>query len=120
MVWGGLALAQDSGNTSVTTATAAGKAANACELSSTQSGMIYTVQQADAAGQDKQATGISLGGHSLATPVVHDGHMIMLTADGKVLVRGDPNAWNNEASANVPGRVRVHMWDADTSGTLKP
>ncbi|MFY0576818.1 hypothetical protein ACN28S_23005 [Cystobacter fuscus] len=46
--------------------------------------------------------------------------MIMLTADGKVLVRGDPKKWNNGPDSSGAGQVRVHMWDADPSGVVKP
>ncbi|OJH41701.1 DUF4114 domain-containing protein [Cystobacter ferrugineus] len=120
MVWGGIELARDeNGNELVNTSTAVGKAANACSLSGTQSGMFYSINSANPE-PDKQATGTELGGHSLAAPVMHDGHMIMLTADGKVLVRGDPKKWNNPPGGSDAGQVRVHMWDADPSGVVKP
>ncbi|WNG17347.1 DUF4114 domain-containing protein [Cystobacter fuscus] len=120
MVWGGIALARDtSGNELVNTSTAVGKAANACSLSGDESGMFYSINSANPK-PDEQATGTALGGHSLATPVMHDGHMIMLTADGKVLVRGDPKKWNNASGGSSVGQVRVHMWDADPSGVVKP
>ncbi|WNG26911.1 DUF4114 domain-containing protein [Cystobacter fuscus] len=120
LVWGGIALARDAqGNELVNTSTAVGKAANACSLSGEKSGMFYSINSANPK-PDEQASGTELGGHSLATPVMHDGHMIMLTADGKVLVRGDPKKWNNGPDSSGAGQVRVHMWDADPSGVVKP
>ncbi|WP_257457016.1 DUF4114 domain-containing protein [Archangium lipolyticum] len=114
LVWGGVAIAGDS----VYTTTAVGKAANACELSPTDSGSFYAF--ASNTGVAMPNSGTPLGGHGLSTPVVHDEHLIMLTADGKVMVKGDPARWNNQTATTNSGPVRIRVWDASASGRLQP
>lgn len=114
MVWGGVAVAGDN----VFTTTAVGKAANACELSGTESGAYYAYNSSTGVAQ--VGSGTSLGGHSLATPVVHDEHLLMLTADGKVKALGDATKWNNATNNNAPAPVRVRIWDTSPNGRLQP
>ena len=71
-------------------------------------------------GAPQPGSGAELGGHGLSTPVVHDEHLLMLTADGKVRVWGDPGRWNNETQATQPGPVRIRVWDASPTGSLRP
>ncbi len=65
------------------------------------SGRFYDINATS--GKLAVADGVALGGHSLSSPVMHDGHLLLLTADGKVMVRGDLTKWNNPP----PRRLRV-------------
>jgi type IV pilus assembly protein PilY1 len=114
LVWGGVAIAGDN----VYTTTAVGKAASACELSGTESGNFYAF--GSGSGQPMPNSGTPLGGHGLSTPVVHDEHLIMLTADGKVMVKGDPGKWNNQTATTHSGPVRIRVWDTSANGRLQP
>ena len=51
--------------------------------------------------------------------MVHDQHLLMMTATGKLLVRGS-GTWNNAPVATGPGPARVLMWDASPTGSLPP
>ena len=113
VVWGGMALSGEN----VTTATAVGKAATACELSGTDSGRFYNY--AARTGSAQEGSGTAINGHSLSSPVMYDKHLIVGTVDGKLKSFGG-GGYNNEAKATHPGPVRVHAWDANPSGIIQP
>lgn len=110
-VWGGVTASGDE----VFTSTGVGKAASACELSPTVSGRFYDITAST--GKPKTAD-VAINGHSLSSPVMHDGHLLLLTADGKVMVRGDLTKWNNPAVKTAPGPVTPRLWDANVNGEM--
>ncbi|QSQ20229.1 pilus assembly protein PilY [Pyxidicoccus parkwayensis] len=108
VVWGGVA-ATDSG---VFTTTAVGKSANVCGLSSSQSGKAYAFTST---GTAAAGNGTDLGGHGTHAPVVHDRHLVFLTADGRVMSKGsEPYGSNGNGGAGRKSNILI--WDV-RSGT---
>ncbi|MCY1016834.1 pilus assembly protein PilY [Pyxidicoccus sp. MSG2] len=108
VVWGGVA-ATDSG---VFTTTAVGKSANVCGLSSSESGKAYAFTSA---GTASAGNGTDLGGHGTHAPVVHDRHLVFLTADGKVVSKGSENYGSN-GNGGAGRKSNILIWDV-RSGT---
>ncbi|MCY1036360.1 DUF4114 domain-containing protein [Corallococcus sp. BB11-1] len=107
-LWGGVALSADS----VFAATAAGKAADICNLSTTQNGASYIATQ---------LTGVmsrsELEGHAISAPVVHDEHLFVLTATGKLQIKGKQE-WNNRAGASGVPKSQIMLWEPLPDGRL--
>ncbi|WP_163990439.1 pilus assembly protein PilY [Pyxidicoccus caerfyrddinensis] len=108
VVWGGVA-ATDSG---VFTTTAVGKSANVCGLSSTESGKAYAFTTG---GQASAGNGTDLGGHGTHAPVVHDRHLVFLTADGRVVSKGSEN-YGSTGNGGAGRKSNILIWDV-RSGT---
>ncbi|RKH15757.1 DUF4114 domain-containing protein [Corallococcus sp. CA047B] len=107
-LWGGVALSADS----VYAATAAGKAADICNLSTTQNGASYTANQITGV-----MTRSELEGHAISAPVVHDEHLFVLTATGKMKVMGGQK-WNNKAGASGVPKSQIMLWEPLPDGRL--
>ncbi|RKH65006.1 DUF4114 domain-containing protein [Corallococcus llansteffanensis] len=108
-LWGGVTLSAKN----VFAATAVGEAADICNLSETKSGMSYSTDQA--AGLTLKKT--NLQGHAISPPVVHDEHLFVLTATGKMQVMGDEN-WNNKAGTSGVPRSQIMLWEPLPDGRL--
>ncbi|WP_375745383.1 DUF4114 domain-containing protein [Corallococcus interemptor] len=112
-VWGGVSLSQDQ----VYATTAVGKAADICSLSSTESGRFYAVGQVNTGALAPTLSSAPLQGHGVSAPVVHDEHLFVLTADGKMLMVGN-DAWNNDTGSAAATRSRVLFWEPVPEGRL--
>ncbi|MFP2928952.1 pilus assembly protein, partial [Pyxidicoccus sp. 3LG] len=113
-VWGGVALSSEQ----VYATTAVGRAADICGLSQDESGRYYaTGQLPTESGAAPPVSSASLDGHGINAPVVHDQHVFVLTATGKMKVIGDEN-WNNGAVAPGAARSRVLIYDAIPDGRM--
>ncbi|GMU01967.1 hypothetical protein KH5H1_60870 [Corallococcus caeni] len=112
-VWGGVSLSEDQ----VYATTAVGKAADICSLSSTQSGRFYAVGQLGGGTQGPTMSSAPIQGHGVSAPVVHDEHLFVLTADGKLLMVGD-DSWNNDTGSAATTRSRVLLWEPAPEGRL--
>ncbi|WP_404372615.1 DUF4114 domain-containing protein [Corallococcus coralloides] len=112
-VWGGVSLSQDQ----VYATTAVGKAADICSLSSTESGRFYAVGQVNTGTLAPTLSSAPLQGHGVSAPVVHDEHLFVLTADGKMLMVGN-DAWNNDTGSAAATRSRVLFWEPVPEGRL--
>lgn len=108
-LWGGVALSADN----VYAATAAGKAADICNLSTTQNGASYTANQQTGV----MPTPTELEGHAISAPVVHDEHLFVLTATGKMKVMGGQK-WNNKAGASGVPKSQIMLWEPLPDGRL--
>ena len=110
-VWGGVAISGED----VFSATAVGEAADACNLDEAQSGRYYSLEQlpdGTGAATENAGSGVAIDGHATSSPVIHDEHMFLLTADGKVKVRGKGD-FNNSPGAPAP-QTGVLWWDHGT------
>ncbi|MBN8228016.1 DUF4114 domain-containing protein [Corallococcus macrosporus] len=112
-VWGGVSLSQDK----VYATTAVGKAADICSLSSTESGRFYAVGQLNTGTLAPETSSAALQGHGVSAPVVHDEHLFVLTADGKMLMVGG-DAWNNDTGSAGATRSRVLLWESVPEGRM--
>ncbi|MGE6759990.1 DUF4114 domain-containing protein [Corallococcus interemptor] len=112
-VWGGVSLSQDQ----VYATTAVGKAADICGLSNTTSGRFYAAGQLNAGTLAPTMTSAPLQGHGVSAPVVHDEHLFVLTADGKMLMVGN-DSWNNDTGSAAATRSRVLFWEPVPEGRL--
>ncbi len=110
-VWGGVSL--DSNYVYVTTAV--GNAADACNLSNNVSGKYYSFGQGD--GTAQSGSGKDLGGHSLNSPVIYDGHVLSVSVTGQATAYGDA-AWNNKTNFTPATAPRVILWDVSTQSQL--
>ncbi|MCP3136545.1 DUF4114 domain-containing protein [Pyxidicoccus xibeiensis] len=113
-VWGGVALSSDR----VFATTAVGRSADVCGLSQDESGKYYaTGQLPDEDGSAPDMSSASLDGHGINAPVVHDQHLFVLTATGKMKMVGDDN-WNTGAESNGAVRSRILIYDAIPDGRM--
>ncbi|HZI16719.1 MAG TPA: pilus assembly protein, partial [Myxococcus sp.] len=112
-VWGGVTLTGDK----VFATTAVGRAADICNLSSTQSGRLYQSGQLPDASGDSPMTSMLLGGHGVTSPVVHDQHLFLLTATGEMKLSGNQR-WNNGTANTGATRTRVLVYDPNPEGGL--
>ncbi len=110
VVWGGVELNKDT----VFTATAVGSSSDACNLDTNTSGKFYALSQTSGTVLDS----IDLGTHAISTPVVHDEHVMITTADGKTLVLGDPKSWNNSTTQASTRRATSVIWSSSPNGKL--
>ncbi len=110
-VWGGVSL--DANFVYVTTAV--GNAADACNLSNDTSGKYYSFGQGD--GSAQSGSGKDLGGHSLNSPVIYDGHVLSVSVTGQATAYGDA-AWNNRTNFTPATAPRVILWDVSTQSQL--
>lgn len=115
-VWGGVSL----GASDVFAATAVGTAADACNLSTTEDGRLYTLPVAPVVAP------VSFIPAPASAPVVppsssgggvYDEHFLFTTADGKLKAAGSGN-WNNAAAAGTTARRRTLMWEVLPPGRL--
>lgn len=115
-VWGGVVLSEED----VFSTTAVGRAADACNLSQTDSGKLYTVKQDPDDNGDpvpNEGDGSDLGGQGVNTPIIHDRHLFVLTGDGKVRLIGDEN-WNNPTGSAGGTSTNILIWNPRPDGTL--
>ena len=110
-VWGGVSL--DANFVYVTTAV--GNAADACNLSNSVSGKYYSFGQGD--GSTQTGSGKDLGGHSLNSPVIYDGHVLSVSVTGQATAYGDAS-WNNKTNFTPATAPRVILWDVSSQSQL--
>ncbi|NOK07608.1 DUF4114 domain-containing protein [Corallococcus exercitus] len=111
-LWGGVALSADS----IYAATAVGTAADICSLNANAHGEAYTASQSSGVLTGSGPT--PLEGHAISAPVVHDEHLFVLTATGKMKVTGDPGSWNNKAGTSGSSRSQIMLWEPLPDGRL--
>jgi type IV pilus assembly protein PilY1 len=111
VVWGGVA-ATDSG---VFTTTAVGRSASVCGLDTNRGGKAYAFTSAGAAAA---GNGTDLGGHGTHAPVVHDRHLIFLTADGKVMSKGNDD-YGSTQPTGAGRRSSILMWDVRSGARIQ-
>ncbi|MBN8229228.1 DUF4114 domain-containing protein [Corallococcus macrosporus] len=107
-LWGGVAISAKQ----VFAATAVGQAADICNLDATAKGKSYTAEK-DTGTLSRS----DLTGHAISPPVVHDEHLFVLTATGKMTVQGS-NKWNNESGASGVPRSQIMLWEPLPDGRL--
>jgi type IV pilus assembly protein PilY1 len=110
-LWGGVALSSDN----IYAATAVGTAADICSLLADKNGEAYTASQSS--GALVGGVGAPLQGHAISSPVVHDEHLFVLTATGKMKVKGGEN-WNNQAGTSGVPRSQIMLWEPLPDGRL--
>ncbi|GMU00311.1 hypothetical protein KH5H1_44310 [Corallococcus caeni] len=110
-LWGGVALSSEN----IYAATAVGTAADICSLVADAKGEAYTANQSS--GVLVGGQGAQLDGHAISSPVVHDEHLFVLTATGKMKVKGGEN-WNNQAGTSGVPRSQIMMWEPLPDGRL--
>ncbi|RKH39397.1 DUF4114 domain-containing protein [Corallococcus sicarius] len=107
-LWGGVTLSSDS----LYAATAVGTAADICSLDPVKKGESYT------ANQSSGVMGfVPLEGHAISSPVVHDEHLFVLTATGKMTVKGK-GKWNNPGGTGGAARSQIMLWEPLPDGRL--
>lgn len=111
VVWGGVA-ATDSG---VFTTTAVGRSASICGLDTNQGGKAYAYTSAGAAAP---GNGTDLGGHGTHAPVVHDNHLIFLTADGRVVSKGS-SPYGSSNNNGLGRKSNVLIWDVRSGSRIQ-
>ncbi|NRD43440.1 DUF4114 domain-containing protein [Corallococcus exiguus] len=107
-LWGGVTISADS----VYAATAVGAAADICNLSDTRNGSAYTADQLT--GAIKRTV---MDGHAISPPVVHDEHLFVLTATGKMKIKGSKK-WNNKSGMSSIPRSQIMLWESMPDGRL--
>jgi type IV pilus assembly protein PilY1 len=112
-LWGGVTLSADK----LYAATAAGQAADICNLSETMKGKSYVSDMATGMTTSKENPG-----HAIVAPVVHDGHVLQGTVTGTIEetpTPGNPEGKRNNATGNggVP-RSQIMMWEPLPDGRL--
>ncbi len=115
-VWGGVMITEKD----VVATTAVGPSADACNLSEDESGKLYSVEQTpDASGDpvSNDGDGSDLGGHGVNAPIIHDKHLFVMTADGKLRMVGDDN-WNNQTGKAGSRSTRILLWKPRNNGSL--
>ncbi len=115
-VWGGVMLTEED----VFATTAVGASADVCNLSEDESGRLYSVDQIpDGLGNPVPNTGdgSALGGHGVNAPIIHDRHLFVLTADGKLRMVGD-DTWNSRTGAAGSRNTQILIWQPRTDGSL--
>lgn len=112
-VWGGVSLGGDKAFAT----SAVGRAADVCNLSQDVSGQFYALTQLPKEDGTPTVESSALGGHGLNTPVVHDQHLFISTADGRVQVVGE-NRWNNQAGTSSRRSSKVIVWEPLPDGSL--
>ncbi len=112
-VWGGVSLGKDD----VFAVTAVGKASDACNLSPTEEGRLYTVPQVAALQLYPAPTTAPKVAPSVSGGVVYDEQFLFITADGKMKGAGS-GVWNNAPPAAAGARRRTLMWEALPPGRL--
>ncbi|NNC02601.1 hypothetical protein HJC10_07020 [Corallococcus exiguus] len=110
-LWGGVALSSDN----IYAATAVGTAADICNLNADAKGEAYMASQSS--GALVGGGPAELEGHAISSPVVHDEHLFVLTATGKMTVKGGEN-WNNKAGTSGVPRSQIMMWEPLPDGRL--
>jgi type IV pilus assembly protein PilY1 len=110
VIWGGVEVSRDA----VFAATAVGTSSDACNLDPDTSGKLYALSQTTGS----VAASVDLGTHAISTPVVHDEHVMISTADGKTLVLGDRSSWNNTPASAGTKRATSVIWSSSSSGKL--
>ncbi|MFT3709133.1 MAG: DUF4114 domain-containing protein [Archangium sp.] len=115
-VWGGVSL----GANDVFAATAVGSAADACNLSSTEQGRLYTVPAVPAVpptGLIPAPASVPNIPHTVSPGIVYDEQFIFTSANGKLMSAGS-GKWNNAPSASSTSRRRSLIWEALPPGRL--
>ncbi|RKG70892.1 DUF4114 domain-containing protein [Corallococcus sp. CA054B] len=110
-LWGGVALSSDN----IYAATAVGTAADICSLNADAKGEAYMASQSSGALVGGGAS--ELEGHAISAPVVHDEHLFVLTATGKMKVKGGED-WNNKAGTSGVPRSQIMLWEPLPDGRL--
>ncbi len=116
-VWGGVMLTEYD----LLSTSAVGRAADACNLSQTESGYLYVTQQnPDENTQQpvpKPGDRSPIGGHGISTPLLHDNHIFVLGAEGRPrMIGGD--TWNNNTADESARGTRMLIWDQRPGGAL--
>ncbi|NOK37623.1 pilus assembly protein, partial [Corallococcus exercitus] len=107
-LWGGVTVSAEN----VYAATAVGAAADICNLSDKRNGSAYTANQLT--GAIKKS---ALDGHAISPPVVHDEHLFVLTATGKMKIMGGKK-WNNKSGLSSIPRSQIMLWESMPDGRL--
>lgn len=116
VVWGGVTL----GQSNVFAATAVGTAADACNLSSTEAGRLYTLPQQPSIVSTTPFPPPPSAPQvppSVSGGQVFDEQFIFTTADGQLKAAGS-GTWNNAPAAGSAARRRTLMWEALPPGRL--
>ncbi|NNB86071.1 DUF4114 domain-containing protein [Corallococcus exiguus] len=113
-LWGGVALSADN----VFAATAAGTAADICNLSDTLKGQSYVTNKGTGALISKKDNSF----HAIVAPIIHDGFVLQGTVTGDVAptpAPENPDGKHNNPTANggVP-RSQIMMWEPLPDGRL--
>jgi len=111
VVWGGVTINQES----VFSATAVGKAADACNLDDTQSGKFYSFVQSD--GDPNPGSATDLGGHATTAPVIHDEHLMITKANATIEVKGKEK-WNNPTTLPGAPGTTILLWEVRSNAKL--
>jgi type IV pilus assembly protein PilY1 len=113
-VWGGVSL----GKESVFAVTAVGTAADACNLSPSEPGRLYSIPQAQLTRNSPySAPSAPQVPPSVSGGMVYDEQFLFTTADGRLKAAGS-GTWNNAPAASTTARRRVLMWEALPPGRL--
>ncbi len=112
-VWGGVNLGKDD----VFAVTAVGKASDACNLSPTEDGRLYTVPQVAGPQLYPAPTTAPTVQPSVSGGTVYDEQFLFVTVDGKLQGAGS-GVWNNAPPAAAGQRRRMLMWEALPPGRL--
>lgn len=112
-VWGGVSLGRDD----VFAVTAVGKASDACNLSPTEDGRLYTVPQVAGVQLYQPPATAQQVRPTVSGGVVYDEQFLFVTVDGKLQGAGS-GVWNNAPSANSGARRRMLMWQPLPPGRL--
>lgn len=112
-VWGGVSLGRDD----VFAATAVGRAADACNLSSSELGRLYALPQDPPVIGLQPTTPGSPVSPSLSGGIVYDEQFLFTTADGRLQAAGS-GTWNNTPATGTGVRRRTLMWEALPPGGL--
>lgn len=112
-VWGGMSLGGDKAFAN----SAVGRAADVCNLSQEVSGRFYALTQLPKEDGTPTVQSSELGGHGLNTPVVHDQHLFISTADGRVKVVGE-GRFNTLSGRGSQRSSKVIVWEPMPDGSL--
>ncbi|RKI50845.1 DUF4114 domain-containing protein [Corallococcus sp. AB004] len=113
-LWGGVALSADN----VFAATAAGTAADICNLSDTLKGQSYVTNKGTGALISKKDNSF----HAIVAPIIHDGFVLQGTVTGDVAPTPTPEnptgKHNNPTATGGVPRSQIMMWEPLPDGRL--
>ncbi|MGV3621726.1 MAG: pilus assembly protein, partial [Archangium sp.] len=112
-VWGGVSLGKDS----VFAVTAVGKASDACNLSPTEDGRLYSIPQVAAPQLYPPPGNAARVKPSTSGGTVFDEHYLFVTVDGKLQGTGS-DTWNNGSAGGSGAKRRMLMWQPLPPGRL--
>ncbi|MCY1044372.1 PilC/PilY family type IV pilus protein [Corallococcus sp. bb12-1] len=112
-VWGGVVLS----SSQIFATTAVGKSADVCGLSQTQNGKYYSAAQLGDGPNAPSMSSQAFAGHAVSAPVIHDGHMIFVTANGEAK-DATGGAFNNGGEGTGEMRSRTLLWEPLPDGRM--